>query len=322
MNAMMDILCCPQCLCELSFQENSIICGKCARSYPIIKGVPIFGISKKASTEREIEIHGETDWVTKFVGMDRHVEYAKSSAIFGQHLIDDMRNMRDGPLRVIDLGAGMGVQSWQLFQNGFIPTALELCPEFALAGKQFPPLSMLDFVVSDCTILPFKSNSFDAIFMKEIVHHIENLSELASEISRVLRDDALIIMSEPCRSGIMNRFAKDVAKEHGMSHHYHSRSAYLKMIKRFSTVLSEEDFPLPQLSRVPNILKRFSVSQIGGSIKLIATHDKKYFQSFDRTIKQLAISLDQEEKATMLSKNFLPRVFSMFEQNTKTQSTK
>ena len=188
---MMDILCCRQCLCELSLQENSIVCGKCEKSYPIVNGVPIFGISKKVSMERESEIHGETDWVTEVVGMDRHVEYAKSSAIFGQQLIDEMRNMRGGPLKVLDLGAGMGLQSWQHFQNGFVPTAFEICPEFALAGKQFPPLSMLDFVVGDCTILPFKNNSFDAIFMKEIVHHIENFSDLASEISRVLRSDAL-----------------------------------------------------------------------------------------------------------------------------------
>jgi len=317
MNTMMDILCCPQCLRELSLQENSIVCAKCEKSYPIVNGVPIFGVSKKVSAEREREIHGETDWVTEVVSMDAHVEYAQRSALFGQQLIDEMRHIRRGPLKILDLGAGMGLQSWQLLQNDFVPTAFEICPEFALAAKQFPPLSTLNFVVGDCTILPFKKNSFDAVFLKEIVHHIENLSDFASEISRVLRNDALIMMSEPCRSGIMNKFAKDVAKEHGMSHHYHSRSAYLKMIKQFSTIISEKDTPIPQLNRGPNIFKRFFVSQVGGSIKLIAIHDRKYFLSFERTIRQPELTSGQEEKAAWISKNFLPRVFSAFEQNTR-----
>jgi hypothetical protein len=68
-----------------------------------------------------------------------------------------------------------------------------------------------------------------------------------------------------------------------------------------------------------NILKKFCVSQVGGMIILIAVHDKKHSLSFDRIIKQVELTSNQEEKAKWMSRNFLSRVFSMLKQHTEMQ---
>ena len=60
-------------------------------------------------------------------------------------------------------------------------------------------------VVCDAEILPFRRNSFEAVFCKAILHHLPNLSKALVEIKYALKDNGILFIGgEP---GILNLIA-------------------------------------------------------------------------------------------------------------------
>ena len=53
------------------------------------------------------------------------------------------------------------------------------------------------FINADIKDLPFESNSIDTIILTQVLEHIDNPYETLSEISRVLKKDATLILSAP-----------------------------------------------------------------------------------------------------------------------------
>jgi SAM-dependent methyltransferase len=51
--------------------------------------------------------------------------------------------------------------------------------------------------IVDATRLPFEDESFHVVYAVDVVHHIHNLSEMFSEIERVLRPGGIFFMREP-----------------------------------------------------------------------------------------------------------------------------
>lgn len=103
-----------------------------------------------------------------------------------------------GPGDALDAGAGRGIASYALAKDGFTVTALE--PDSsdlvgggairALAGETGLPIAVEENLSER---LPFADRSFDVIFARAVLHHIDDLPRAMSEFHRVLRPGGVFV---------------------------------------------------------------------------------------------------------------------------------
>ena len=91
--------------------------------------------------------------------------------------------------RILDLGCGAGRDLSTLAGYGTQVVGMDLASTQLLqARKQLEksPGTTVMFTQADALRLPFPSCTFDFIFGKAVLHHLDNLSLMVSEILRVL----------------------------------------------------------------------------------------------------------------------------------------
>jgi SAM-dependent methyltransferase len=112
----------------------------------------------------------------------------------------------DRPINVLDLCCGDGSSlTKRLLKNKKINIiGIDISRECA---KSSPPLRALGFdcIASDCEFSPIKSEAVDAAIIRNSLHHLTNLTRLAKEMGRVLRDESpLFIIEVETKSSISN----------------------------------------------------------------------------------------------------------------------
>jgi SAM-dependent methyltransferase len=99
---------------------------------------------------------------------------------------------------VLDFGAGNGIASYALARNGWRVTAYE--PDAsaevgaaairALAQETDPHISV---VQAGDAKLPFEDGSFDAVYIRQALHHVPDLDVTMRELARVLRTGGILL---------------------------------------------------------------------------------------------------------------------------------
>ncbi|MGH7928074.1 MAG: class I SAM-dependent methyltransferase [Candidatus Binatia bacterium] len=93
---------------------------------------------------------------------------------------------------LLDLSCGGGQTAQMLTRQGFKVTATDYSPP--------PPMPNEIHRVGGVDLnafLPFRSGSFDAVNLVEVIEHIENQPQLIREIARVLKPDGVVLISTP-----------------------------------------------------------------------------------------------------------------------------
>jgi SAM-dependent methyltransferase len=83
--------------------------------------------------------------------------------------------------RILELGAGTGVQALDLTRRGFDVAAIDL------SSSQYANDQMFPVQAYDGRRIPFADSSFDVVFSSNVLEHIRDLSALHTEARRVLR---------------------------------------------------------------------------------------------------------------------------------------
>ncbi len=98
---------------------------------------------------------------------------------------------------IMDGGCGSGY-STELIVNEFHPShivAFDFMPEqIGLAKKRD---LKVDFTVGDLTRIDAADESFDAVFIFGVLHHIPRWEEALMQISRVLKPEGFLLVEEP-----------------------------------------------------------------------------------------------------------------------------
>lgn len=103
------------------------------------------------------------------------------------------------PKRVLDLGSGMGSTSEKIrIKGNFDVVGVDFeASEVAIAKNLYPDI---DFFVANAENLPFESESFDTIVLKDSLHHFYEEAEfkkVSSEMFRVLKPGGRIVFFDP-----------------------------------------------------------------------------------------------------------------------------
>lgn len=108
--------------------------------------------------------------------------------------------------RLLDIGCNWGRWSIAAARKGFRPVGLDPSLEAVLAARRVSRQlgAEADFVVGDARFLPFRENTFDAVFSYGVYQHLskENVRISLDEVVRVLKSGGRTLFQMPNRYGI------------------------------------------------------------------------------------------------------------------------
>ena len=105
--------------------------------------------------------------------------------------IGGLKRFRDRS--VLDLGCGDGEDAFEIAKFAKFVTGVDIQKNILWKKRK---KNNLKFRVAPAEKLPFKSNFFGGLFLKDVIHHVEDMEKTLKEIKRVTTKDAIIILIE------------------------------------------------------------------------------------------------------------------------------
>ena len=98
---------------------------------------------------------------------------------------------------VVDIGCGSGMQLQEMSKNGYaLAVGIDVNLNAALHGRK-KSIENTDFIIADARHLPVKASCVDRIICAEIIEHVKEPDQLIQEISRVLKDGGVVVITTP-----------------------------------------------------------------------------------------------------------------------------
>ena len=199
---MSDRLVCPACLGSLDQSTGGaqLVCAGCGGHYEIRDGVPVMLVTDPNWSKKQDEIDGEVAWNTRTV--PNHVHQQRNDFV-DQHSRDLLEALNIDLTRdeVLIVGCSMAEA---LFFEPLVRSlvALEIVPEHTVIWRKQCVYDGRDivWVCGDGECLPFTSESFDVVIVRQSLHHMLKYYSAISEFFRVCRvGGRIIIIEEPYR---------------------------------------------------------------------------------------------------------------------------
>jgi ubiquinone/menaquinone biosynthesis C-methylase UbiE len=93
--------------------------------------------------------------------------------------------------RILEFGAGVGVQSLELSRKGFDVAAIDL------PDSQYASYMVFAVKPYDGRTIPFSDGSFDIVFSSNVLEHIQDLDGAYREFTRVLKPNGFCVHVMP-----------------------------------------------------------------------------------------------------------------------------
>jgi SAM-dependent methyltransferase len=167
---LIPLLVCPNCSGELEDNTTRLVCTSCSRSYALQSGIPIFSqppenLQPSGKIERGPQIG--TPW--------RQANW---------RFLREQTQRLDAQALLLDVGAGRGD-----FADLFVgrrTIALDIYP--------YPEV---DLVCDLTQVVPLKAESFDAVFLMNVLEHVFDTHALLAALERLLKPGGVLIVAIP-----------------------------------------------------------------------------------------------------------------------------
>ena len=127
---------------------------------------------------------------------------------------------------LLDLGCGIGYFTELLSLKNAQVIGIDIDTKAILYAKQ--NTSGNKFLIASAEALPFKENSFDKLLCSEVLEHIENDEQAVSEIYRVCKSDAIVVITVPTEEGCFGSKIKKIGHEDAEGGERHYRDGYTR----------------------------------------------------------------------------------------------
>ncbi|USN99885.1 MAG: methyltransferase domain-containing protein [Phycisphaeraceae bacterium] len=153
--------------------------------------------------DREIDFHDH--WADSVPIADRLVrESFEAPTAPENRFIVQLINRTVGPLnglRVLDIGCGLGESSVYFATQGADVTATDISPGMVRTTEQLAQAHGVSVrgVVSEAESLGIEDNSFDVVYIANLIHHVTDKDALWRQVSAALRPGGLFVSWDPLR---------------------------------------------------------------------------------------------------------------------------
>lgn len=113
--------------------------------------------------------------------------------------------------RILNFGCGQGHDNVDFADKSMFVVGIDIVPSARWSGFRS---QNSNFILSDGCYLPCKDNSFDIIFVKDVLHHIDKHDLALREILRVVKPNGTIYILESNRYNPISYFHMTVAENH------------------------------------------------------------------------------------------------------------
>ena len=134
------------------------------------------------------------------------LHFSIATRIREKHFLELLKLQPGGKL--LDVGCGLGYFSQLLSVENARSFGMDVDFEAVLYAKR--NIDESRFIVGEAEHLPFKNNCFNKILCSEVLEHIQNDKEAVSEIHRVCKNGAEILITVPTEEGIFGSRIKEI----------------------------------------------------------------------------------------------------------------
>jgi len=128
--------------------------------------------------------------------------------------------------RVLDLGCGDGEDAFEISRFAKSVTAVDIQRNDQWKKRK---KTNLKYKVAPAEKLPYKANTFNGLFLKDVIHHVNDIEKTMKEIKRVTTKDAVIILIEGNRYNPL--FFIHMTKMLG--HEHLSQNQFKNVVKKY-----------------------------------------------------------------------------------------
>jgi glycosyltransferase involved in cell wall biosynthesis/ubiquinone/menaquinone biosynthesis C-methylase UbiE len=111
------------------------------------------------------------------------------------------------PARILDLGCGTGEIAAAIDQMGYQVTACDFAEEMLAVARSNYFATAVDWVrlEPDWQTLPFADGSFDGIVASSVFEYLDDVHQVAAEVSRVLRPEGVLLLTVPNPANVVRK---------------------------------------------------------------------------------------------------------------------
>ena len=124
---------------------------------------------------------------------------ARQEFVAGNEIIQLVKNeliKEDNFKKVLELGCGTGLYTETIIENSSHVIATDFSEEMINSARKLRgDLKDVEFMQSDAMNLAFSENSFDTVFMANLIHFISDPEQVTRESYRVLNDGGTIVIT-------------------------------------------------------------------------------------------------------------------------------
>jgi ubiquinone/menaquinone biosynthesis C-methylase UbiE len=145
---------------------------------------------------------------------------------------------------VMEVGCGEGANLVNLAYRPHLAVGIDLFEDRCRFAQQHCPTAR--FVRADGYRLPVRGDSFDAVFCRDLLHHVLRKEDLVAEMVRVCRPNGHVVCVEACgRNPVVFCLAAAIRAERGLLHSSPARLQSLLKKVGLSDVCIDMYQPLP-----------------------------------------------------------------------------